>query len=123
MKIKYGVDLPVSTKVGEGFKIEHISGIVINPDVCIGKNCNIYNGVVIGKEKRGTKKGCPTIKNNVWIGANSVIVGKILIDEDVFIAPGAYVNFDVPPHSIVLGNPGKIIHKDNATKNYIENIV
>ena len=34
MKIKYGVDLPVSTKVGEGFKIEHIGGIVINPDVC-----------------------------------------------------------------------------------------
>ena len=35
------------------------------------------------------------------------------------IAPNAYVNIDVPDHSIVLGNPGKIIRKDNATESYI----
>lgn len=29
-------------KIGPGFKIEHLSGIVVNPDVVIGKNCNIY---------------------------------------------------------------------------------
>ena len=46
LQIKYGVDLPVSTKIGHGFKIEHLNGIVV-----IGKNCNIYNGVTIGKER------------------------------------------------------------------------
>lgn len=42
LQIKCGVDLPASTKIGQGFKIEHLSGIVVNPDVVIGKNCNIY---------------------------------------------------------------------------------
>ena len=51
MQIKYGVDLPASTKIGHGFKIEHLNGIVVNLDVVIGKNCNIYNGVTIGKER------------------------------------------------------------------------
>ena len=45
------------------------------------------------------------------------------IGDDVLIAPGAYVNFDVPPHSVVLGNPGRIHHKENATQDYIENRV
>lgn len=30
-----------------------------------------------------------------------------------------HLNFDVPDHSIVIGNPGKIIHKENATEGYI----
>ena len=47
----------------------------------------------------------------------------VKIGEDVMIAPLAFVNFDVPPHSIVIGNPGKIIHKENATEEYICNMV
>ena len=61
----------------------------------------------------------PTIKDNVWIGTNAVIVGNITIGEDVLIAPLTYVNFDVPDHSIVIGNPGKIISRENATEDYI----
>lgn len=118
LQIKYGVDLPVSTKIGHGFKIEHLNGIVV-----IGKNCNIYKGVTIGKEKRGIREGCPTIADEVWIGANAVVVGRIQIGSDVLIAPGAYVNFDVPSHSIVLGNLAKIVAKENATEKYIKNTV
>lgn len=32
------------------------------------------------------------------------------------------MNFDVPPHSIVIGNPGEIIHKENSTEDYINNL-
>ena len=39
------------------------------------------------------------------------------------IAPGAFVNFDVPCNSIVIGNPGRIISKENATLGYINNIL
>lgn len=41
------------------------------------------------------------------------------IGDDVLIAPNAYVNFDVPSHSVVVGNPGKIISRENATEGYI----
>lgn len=40
----------------------------------------------------------------------------ISIGNDVLIAPNAYVNSDVSSHSIVIGNPGVIIHKDHATR-------
>lgn len=78
--------------------------------------------MTIGQENRGRRKGAPTIGNKVWLGVNSTIVGNITIGDDVLIAPNSYVNFDVPPHSIVIGNPGKIIHRENATQDYINNL-
>lgn len=116
---KYCCSIPYSTKIGKGFYIGHLSNIIINPNVIIGNNVNIAQGVTIGQENRGKRKGTPTIGNEVWIGPNAVIVGKILIGNDVLIAQNSYVNFDVPDHSIVLGNPGKILYKENATDGYI----
>ena len=48
-----------------------------------------------------------------------IINPKVKIGNDVLIAPGAFVNFDVPNHSIVVGNPGKIIFNQFATQRYI----
>ena len=42
------------------------------------------------------------------------IRGGVNIGDNVLIAPGAFVNFDVPDNSIVLGNPGKIIPRDSS---------
>jgi serine O-acetyltransferase len=63
----------------------------------------------------------PTIGDEVWIGANAVIVGGIKIGNNVLVAPNSYINFDVPNHSVVLGNPASIIPNDHATEGYINN--
>ncbi|MBS5500814.1 MAG: hypothetical protein KHX02_06910 [Collinsella stercoris] len=55
----------------------------------------------------------------MWVGVNATIVGGITVGDDVLIAPGAYVNCNVPSHSIVLGNPCRIISRENATDSYI----
>ncbi len=120
---KTQIQIPYSTEIGDGFYIGHCGRIIINPTAKLGKNINIATGVTIGKENRGKRKGAPTIGNNVWIGTNAVIVGNISIGDDVLIAPLAYVNFDVPSHSIVIGNPGKIIFRENATADYINRTV
>lgn len=109
------------TKIGEGFYIGHTGSVIINPKAILGKNINIATGTVIGQENHGKRKGTPIIGNEVWIGANAVIVGNVKIGNDVLIAPLSYVNFDVPDHSIVVGNPAKIISKEFATQDYINN--
>ena len=120
---KSNIQIPSSTQIGEGFYIGHTGRIIINPRAVLGKNINIATGVTIGQENRGKGKGIPTIGDNVWIGTNSVIVGNITIGTDVLIAPLSYVNFDVPDHSIVIGNPAKIIHREKATEGYINRTV
>lgn len=116
-KIKYMTDIPAKTVIGKGFKIEHIGGIVINPQAVLGDNVTILNNVLIGMEKRGKRAGNPIIGNHVYIATGAVIVGKIRIGNNVLIAANSFVNHDVPDNSIVIGN--KIIHSENATKGYI----
>lgn len=117
----YCNEISYEAEIGPGLYIGHPSCITVNSRAKIGKNCNIHKGVTIGRENRGKRKGAPTIGNNVWIGINSTIVGKITIGDDVLIAPNSYVNCDVPSHSIVFGNPCIIKHSDNATRDYINN--
>jgi serine O-acetyltransferase len=49
-----------------------------------------------------------------------VIVGKVTIGHDALIAPGAYVNFDVPSMAVILGNPGKVV-STAGSKGYVNN--
>ena len=97
----------------------HFGHIVVNPDAVIGKNFNISQGCLIGNSQ-GKSAGAPTIGDNVCMNANSIIVGGVHIGNDVLIASGAFINFDVPDNSIVIGNPGRIISRDSSpTKKYI----
>ncbi len=120
---KTHIQIPARTSIDEGFYIGHSGRVIIHPDAKLGKNINVGTGVTIGQENRGKRKGTPTLKGDCWIGTNSVVVGNIQIGKDVLIAPLTFVNFDVPDHSVVIGNPAKIISKENATEGYIHNRV
>jgi serine O-acetyltransferase len=116
---KFGFQIPYNTSIGKGLYFSHFGTVVVNDFAIIGENCNINHNVTIGRQNRGSNKGAPTIGNFVWFGTGSVVVGNITIGDNVLIAPNSYVNFDVPAHSIVMGNPAKIISKNNPTENYI----
>lgn len=88
----YGLEIPGQAQIGAGFYIGHPYNITINANVVIGKNCNIHKGVVIGQTNKGLLKGTPVIGNEIWIGINAAIVGKITIGDDVLIAPNSFVN-------------------------------
>lgn len=117
--LRTGIQIPESTQIGPGLRILHFGAIVINPAAKIGKNFNISQGCLIGNAS-GKKAGIPTIGDNVCMNANSIIIGNCKIGNNVLIAPGAFINFDVPDNSIVIGNPGKIIKReDSPTTKYI----
>lgn len=119
LSLKTQIQIPYTTKIGKNFNINHLGQVIINPRTVIGDNVSVSTGVLIGQENRGKREGCPKFLGDCWIGANSVIVGNVTIGKDVLIAPNAYVNIDVPDHSVVIGNPAVIHHKDNATEGYL----
>lgn len=118
---KYGLEVSPNAKIGSGLYLCHPYNITIGNGVVIGKNCTLYKGCTLGVDYRGRRTGAPTLGNEVFVGLNAAVIGRVSIGDDVLIAPGAYVNFDVPSHSIVLGNPGRIIAKENATEGCIFN--
>jgi virginiamycin A acetyltransferase len=50
-----------------------------------------------------------TIGNDVWIGANAMIYGGVTVGDGAVIGSNCFVNKDVPPFSIVVGSPAKVI--------------
>lgn len=119
---KYGIEIKTETKIGEGFCMIHPYNITVSTFAVLGKNVNMYKGSTIGNNT-GNPFGAPVIGDCVQIGINSTVIGGITVGNDVVIAPNTFVNQDIPDHSVVVGNPCKIYHKDNATGQFIWNKV
>ena len=118
---RHGLEISDEVTIGKGLYLGHAYNITINKKAVIGQNCNIGKGALIGGENRGKRMGAPQIGDDVWIGINAAAVGKVVIGNDVMIAPNSFVNRDVPDHSVVYGNPCVIKPHENATGNYINN--
>lgn len=84
--------------------------MIVNKKAHIGNNVTLFQNVTIGEITSGKREGAPVIGNNVIVFPGAVVVGRITVGDGVRIAPNVFVNFDVPPNVLVVGNPGKIIH-------------
>lgn len=95
---------------------------IIGP-VTIGNNVNLAQGITVtalnhnfsDSQKRIDEQGVSTnpvtIGDDIWIGANAVILPGVSIGNHSVVAAGAVVTKDVPPHSLVAGVPAKIIRQ------------
>ncbi len=115
---KYGLEIKTETQLGEGFLMIHPYNITIVTGAKLGRNVNMLKGSTVGKSE-GKHPGIPIIGNDVYIGLNSTVIGGITVGDDVLIGPNTVVNQDVPSHSVVVGNPCRISHRENATKEYL----
>ncbi len=98
----------------------HIFGgsdsVQIGNDVMIAPNVVIaggYHGMdrsgVPMIFQKGVSKGPVIIGNDVWLGANSVILSNITIGDGVVVGAGSVVTKDIPDYAIVAGNPASIV--------------
>ena len=95
---------------------------IIGP-VTIGNHVNLAQGITVtalnhnfsDAEKRIDEQGVNTtpvaIGDDIWIGANAVILPGVTIGSHSVVAAGSVVTKDVPPHSLVAGVPAKIIRQ------------
>lgn len=109
IEIITGISIPASVSIGHSFYIGHFGGIIINSNAIIGDNCNISQGVTIGVSGQGERRGVPQIGNSVYIGANSVVAGKIIVEDNVIVGACSLVISDVKLNSVVLGVPAIVI--------------
>ena len=104
------VDLHWDTDIGPGFQICHGWGIVVSPGARIGPGCTFLHGVTIGQNRFTDREGrvvtlYPVIEAEVWIGPHAVIVGAVTVGRGAHVAAGTLVTRNIPPGSIVAGNP------------------
>jgi serine O-acetyltransferase len=107
-QILTGIDLPCEVTLGRRFLIEHFGGIIISGDAVFGDDVILRNGVTVGL-RRTNERGAPVIGNRVDIGAGAKVLGPIVIGDDAVIGANAVVITDVPPNSLAVGVPARII--------------
>jgi serine O-acetyltransferase len=102
---KTGVDIHPGAQIGEGFCIDHGTGIVIGETTVIGNNIKIYQGVTLGAlhvSKEHVTKRHPTIEDNVTIYAGATILGgETVIGKDSIIGGNVWLTYSVPSFSVV----------------------
>jgi serine O-acetyltransferase len=83
--------------------------VVIGETAVVGYNCSILHHVTLGGSgKRGVDRH-PKVGNGVLLGAGATVLGNIRIGDGCQIGAGTLVIEDLPPHSVAVGVPAKII--------------
>lgn len=108
-----GIDINPGAKIGEGFFIDHGTGVVIGETCIIGNNVKIYQGVTLGAlspfDKNGLprkgEKRHPDIEDDVIIYANATILGgRTVVGKGAVVAGNTWITRSVPPGDIAYSN-------------------
>jgi serine O-acetyltransferase len=108
-----GVDIHPGAQIGEGFFLDHGTGVVIGETSVIGRAVKMYQGVTLGalSTRRSEceldpkhRKRHPTIEDNVTIYAGATILGgDTVIGEGSVIGGNVWLVRSVPAHSKIFG--------------------
>jgi serine O-acetyltransferase len=122
----FKVEINFRSNINKGFKINHGFGVVIGGGATLGENVTVFQGVTIGGNMGKTRNieekiiTQPIIKDGVMVGPYAQIYGPVIIGENSQIAAHTIVTKDIPPNTLVYGNPNilreKPIHKNKVRK-------
>lgn len=113
----YGYNIHIGTNFYCNFNciVLDCGQVNIGDRVLLGPNVQIY---AVGHHLDPAERSGPdaretappiVIKNDVWVGGSAVILGGVTVGEGSTVAAGAVVTADVPPYSVVGGNPARVI--------------
>lgn len=105
----FTVDIHPGARIGGGLLLDHATGIVIGETAIIGDNVTILHNVTLGGTGKLSGDRHPKIRDGVFIGAGSKVLGNIVIGEGAKIGAGSVVLKDVPPKATSVGNPARLI--------------
>jgi serine O-acetyltransferase len=102
----YGIEIALDVEVGRRLHIAHQSGMMLGPER-FGDDCIVRHNVTIAAASPDGAR--PVIEDGVNIGSGAVILGPVTIGAGTRIGPNAVVTRSVPPNSLVVAPPARVI--------------
>lgn len=107
-----GIDIHPGAQLGPGLFIDHGMGLVIGETAEIGANVTLYQGVTLGGTGKEKSKRHPTIGDNVVVASGAKVLGSFTVGDNAKIGSGSVVLHEVPPNSVVVGIPGRVVTRN-----------
>ncbi|MGZ4068490.1 MAG: acyltransferase [Bacteroidia bacterium] len=104
-----------NTLIGMGNVI--IGPVTIGNEVIFAQNVVLsglnhnYENIHLPIQKQNVSTAPIVVNDECWIGANVVVTAGVVIGKHCVIAAGSIVTKDVPPYSVVVGNPARVIKR------------
>lgn len=108
VQLMTGIHIDPPTQAGPGLYIGHYGGIWISPAAVLGANCNISQGVTIGRAGR-IARAAPRLGDRVWVGPNATISGPVRVGSGAVVAANTLVVANVPENAVVIGVPARVL--------------
>ncbi|WP_370695374.1 DapH/DapD/GlmU-related protein [Patulibacter sp.] len=110
----HGVDLRVGADVfiNHGCTLNDIGGIEIGDGTMIGPNVSLISSghpTAVAERRAGIVFAEIVIGRDVWIGAGATVLGGVRIGDGAVVGAAAVVTRDVPPATLVAGNPARVL--------------
>jgi serine O-acetyltransferase len=104
-----GVEIHPGATIGRRCFIDHGMGVVIGETAILGNDVLIYQGVSLGGTTLKKGKRHPTIEDYVVLGLGATVLGPVTVGRHSRVGAGSVVVSSVPPHSTVVGVPGRVV--------------
>jgi UDP-2-acetamido-3-amino-2,3-dideoxy-glucuronate N-acetyltransferase len=113
-----------TVQIGQRCKIQNsvsvYAGVTVKDDVFVGPNVSFTNDKIPRAFNQEWKITPTLVENGVSIGANATIVCGVTLGEYCMVASGSVVTKDVPPFSLVMGNPARVVSKIDKAGNRVK---
>lgn len=111
LKIGNNVGINHYCFIGVRGEIEIGDNVIFGPRVSVFSENHNFDRIDIPIKHQGVTKGITKIGNDVWIGAQAIILSGVSIGDGCVIGAGSVVNKDIPPYSIAVGVPARVVKK------------
>lgn len=103
-----GISLGHGATIGPGLLITHLSGVIVQDDAVLGRDCHLCQGATIGRGHGTGGYGAPVVGDRVYVGPHVALLGKIAVGNDVRVSANSVVTTDVPEGSSVRPAPAVV---------------
>jgi len=109
LKMGHNSSIGPYSYIGCSGYIEIGNNVMISPRVSIYSENHNFDDVNVPMIDQGVTRSFVKIEDDCWIAANSIILAGVTVGRGAVVAAGSVVTRDVPPYSVVAGNPAKIV--------------